>query len=91
MNQAVSVNTPRPHLWRYDRSNALFKIPARKVRDSWTNGLIFLNQIVILAGQGRRVRIGVRKEKYMYEIGPEFEKKSEESREKAGLRNIYYV
>jgi len=33
----------------------------------------------------------MRKQKYMYEIGPEFEKELEESREKAGLRNIYYV
>jgi hypothetical protein len=74
MNQALQVNTPRPHLWRFDRSNALFKIPARKVRDSWTNGLIFLNQVVILRWQGRGLKIEMGKQKYLYEIGPDFKK-----------------
>jgi hypothetical protein len=41
--------------------------------------------------QGRGMQLGVRKQKYMYEIGPEVGKEGEESREKAGLRNIYYV
>ena len=92
MNQAVSVNTPRPHLWRYDRSNALFKIPARKVRDSKTNVLTFLNQIVNLRRQWTEDERKELKRAEVYEIGLFDGKKLLENHAKIEeLRKIYYV